>query len=150
ERERLFCQKYIVCGSPTKAAIETGYSPKQASHTGPKLLRRPVVQAYLAELRKQTTAKLSDDAKYGVERAMAELGEAIEFAKQTENATAYVRALELRARLHGLIIDKAEIKNQSPFSIVIAGLPGPQPLPAIDVTPQAPALPAVEIADAEL
>jgi hypothetical protein len=38
---------------------------------------------------------------------MKEAGQAMEFAKETGNANAYVKAVELRAKLNGLLIDKA-------------------------------------------
>lgn len=61
---------------------------------------------------------------HNLEKAMAEAEEAMRFAKETENANAYVKAVEHRAKLNGLLVDRQEVK-QVGFTIQIAGIYDP-------------------------
>jgi phage terminase small subunit len=132
-----FVAEYLKDGNASRAAEAIGYSPKNPRQGGYKLLQLPEIQAAIDETRKKIQAK----AGYNLERAMTEAEEAIEFARQTDNANAYVKAVELRSKLNGLLVEKVDVR-QSGFVLNIAAfgqpaqaLPAPEGPPAIDVTP---------------
>jgi hypothetical protein len=62
----------------------------------------------MAELDK-VRQNLAVATEYNGERCMAELDSAIAFAKEHKQATAVVKAVELRARLAGLLRDKLDV-----------------------------------------
>lgn len=88
----------------------------------------PIVKALVAEAQKAVQAKIN----YGLEQAMQEAQDAIEFAKKTENANAYVKAVELRTKLNGLLVEKLDVR-QSGFTLNVHGFtPIPIPKPEDD------------------
>jgi hypothetical protein len=74
-----------------------GYSQEYAKRYSARFWNRSEVRAAL-----QTGwEKIREKSMYTVERAMAEAADVIELAKKTNNAQAYCKAVELRARLSG-------------------------------------------------
>lgn len=138
--------------SPTKKQIEfarckaLGMTDKDAARmAGYKIdkihggLRHGKFKAVQPVMQHIQSAIIADAAKRGVydaRRMMEELEKAVEFAEHTENATAYVRAIEMKGKLMGLLVDRSENKQVGNFSIRIAGIDDDPPKEAIDVTPQ--------------
>jgi hypothetical protein len=80
--------------------------------------------AAIAEHRSQLRA----EANFNAEKAMAELIEAMQFARETKNATALARCIELRAKLSGLL-DTRDKGPTAAFQININGIDDtPQPV----------------------
>jgi hypothetical protein len=78
---------------------------------------------------KDAQDKLRREANFNAERAMSELDAAATFARETKNATALARVIELKAKLAGLL----DTKDKGPataFQININGLDTPQPVEA--------------------
>jgi len=96
------------------ATIAAGYSAK-SSAAAYDLMHTPAVRAAIDEMHSKLRAKTT----YEAADAFREAGEAIEFAKETKNANALVRALELRARLNGLLTEKVSLEVE--HTIDIAG-----------------------------
>ena len=117
-RQERFVAEYLKDGNASRAAVAAGYSPKAAKDRGWNLLHEsPAVMNALEIARKEVAEK----SKYNLEKAMNEAQEAIDFAKQTENANAYVKAVELRSKLNGLLIEKHDVRTVG-FSINILGV----------------------------
>jgi hypothetical protein len=134
-KEQIFVATFAKTGNVTQSLTAAGYST--ISGIGTDILRRPHVKAAIEAARLKVQNKIA----YGLERAMTEAEEAIEFARQTDNANAYVKAVELRSKLNGLLVEKVDVR-QSGFVLNIAAfgqpaqaLPVPEGPPAIDVTP---------------
>ena len=90
----------------TAAAIAAGYSRKSARYMAYQLQNEnAAVMAALAETRE----KLAESAEYNGHKCMAECDSAIAFARETKNANALVRAIELRARLSNLLREKIDV-----------------------------------------
>lgn len=53
EKQELFCQRYLIDFNATKAAKEAGYSEDTAYAIGWENLRKPEIQARIAEIRQQ-------------------------------------------------------------------------------------------------
>ena len=104
-------EKYIqaVAGgvSSTEAALEAGYSRSYALVAGRRLNRDPLVRAAIAAIQ----AEGRTVAAYNLAAAMEEAQRVIEYAKQHNNAMAYFKAVELRARLSGLLVDRIQVEK---------------------------------------
>lgn len=134
-RRRAFVDRFLACNVGADAARAAGYSEKSAKGAAYRLLKEKEIQEVIAECRRI----MAQNCGYNVEAAMAEFEEAIAFAKATKNATAYVRALELKAKLSGLL-DKPEQQQSSSLYIVIHDGPD-EPAPPrreIEVKPEEP------------
>ena len=104
ERQRRFVQ-FVAKGIPLKdAARQAGYSEAYSRKTR-HLMKHPGIARELAFIQRETRIALA----YDVQAAMREASQAIEFAKQHKNANAYVKGVELRAKLSGLLIDRVEV-----------------------------------------
>lgn len=73
------------------------------------LARHEGVVARIAEIRQPAVARVQEAIVYNVQVAMQEAGEALEMAKKTQQAGSMVAAIQLRAKLNGLITDKKEV-----------------------------------------
>lgn len=112
-KERIFVENLLATAQQGKSAEVAGYaSPDQA---GNNLMGRPHVAAAIAEGRKAVQEKLS----YGLEKAMEQAQQMLDFAVQTENANAGVKAVELMAKLNGLLIERVDLRAQSGFHVNI-------------------------------
>jgi hypothetical protein len=103
-------QKYadgIIRGlSKRKAALNAGFSKSVADHSAGRIHNRPAVQAAIAAARAECRAA----AVYDLTTAMQESLEVIDFAKQNKNAMAYFKAVEHRAKLSGLLIERVDVR----------------------------------------
>ena len=115
-----FVEAYKACGNIAQSAREAGYSPKK--NDSKRIMESPAVKAAIDEHRRAVI----ESKKYGYDKAMDECDKGIQFAIETENANAYSKLVELKAKLSGLLIERHEVK-QVPFVIEISG---------IDVTPK--------------
>lgn len=113
-KQTKFVEAYKTCANIRQSARAAGYSESNRSLT--KILKNPDVIKMLEEHKQMVIAS----GRYGYEKAMKECEEAISFARDTENASAMVKAIELKTKLSGLLIEKAEIKTVG-FQIYIQG-----------------------------
>ena len=61
ERQRRFCEEYLIDGNASQAAIRAGYSKRSATVVSTTLMKNTQVQAYLKELlEKLHSAKVAD------------------------------------------------------------------------------------------
>lgn len=96
-------------GNGAQAAIAAGFKPHSAKHRAWSLLQRPDVQAAISAGRE----RIREDYRYDTERAMKDLDDAIKFSRETKNATAMCRAIELQARIAGVLSDSLSLKVNS-------------------------------------
>jgi len=61
DKQRRFCQEYPKDFNGTRAAIAAGYSKRAAAVTAAKLLKNPIVQAYLGKLQRLDAERLELD-----------------------------------------------------------------------------------------
>lgn len=52
DKQKRFCDEYLIDLNATQAAIRAGYSPKTAEQTASRLLRNVKVQEYIAKDKK--------------------------------------------------------------------------------------------------
>jgi phage terminase small subunit len=105
-QQQRFLAAYMTGISARAAALEAGYSKTTADKRAYELLHQnPAMKVALAEARNG----LQLLANYNADSAMADFVAAAEFAIKTNNANALVKATEMKARLKGLLIDRAEL-----------------------------------------
>lgn len=118
-RRQKFAEHYAVSGNAAQSAREAlGIHRKSAHCAGAQLAKEPIVASAVLEGKKLAMEKVG----YTVERAMTEAQEAIDFAKITENANAYVKAVELRAKLSGLLEQKNPLGLAAGFQVLMVGV----------------------------
>lgn len=114
-RKQAFVHEYMRNGNnATQAAIAAGYAYNNARTQGYRLVNHD--DAVKAEI-ERAQAELAERTDYGAEQAMTELGDVIDFARKTSNATAMARAVELRMKMAGLLVDKHELHVQGTVDI---------------------------------
>lgn len=118
-RQALFVSEYLKDSNGSRAAIAAGYSPLAAKQRAYELLHNsPEVVAEVDAAR----SELARAGVYNLKHAMDEADAAIRFAKETKNGNAFVKAVELKAKLSGLLIDRKDVRTLSGFKINIAGV----------------------------
>lgn len=115
ERQKQFCEEYIVDLNATQAAIRAGYSEKTAASTAARLLRNVKVQKYIAQLQAERGQRLQvtqDDV-------IREICDIALLPLDDDNVLSgivkvkdKVKALELLGRHFGAFVDKVEQKTE--------------------------------------
>lgn len=129
-----FVAEYLRHSNGKAAAIAAGYSEDRAASTASELLaKHPAVIEAVSAARKSLVA----EGTYNLKMAMDEAKAAMDFAKETENANAYTKAVELRSKLNGLLIEK-HAHTMVGFHVSVGGIDfskrdGIPSEPAIDV-----------------
>jgi phage terminase small subunit len=118
--EAQFVAAYVTGKGAKASALEAGCPPSTAQKRASAWLQKPAIIAAIEE--HQRALRLS--ANYSAEKAMAELSEAMQFARSTRNANALAKCIELRSKLAGLLQEKPTAAAAS-FSINIVGLDEP-------------------------
>ena len=114
--QRIFIDTYVLTGNMTKSAA----AAKVPKGTAYDWKNTPTIAKEIETLR----AALREKTGYTMEVAMSECEEAVEFARGTKNANAYVKALELKAKLNGLLIEKHDHRMVANFAINVEGVRG--------------------------
>ena len=113
-----------LCGGISQAAAyrqaHPGSPVASASAAGAARAADPKVAQAIAEVKDALAAA----AEYGFVAFMAEMNAAIAFSRETRNATAMVRAVELKGKSTGHLSDKPPGGTEG-FTLVIAGLAPP-------------------------
>ncbi|HEX9702140.1 MAG TPA: terminase small subunit [Rhodospirillales bacterium] len=104
-RQERFCQLFAVTGNATTAAYQAGYKFEAARNQGYRLLRRPEIQARVAELQRELARAINFDAEVTLARLEAVYRQAIEGGYL--NAAA--RVVEMQARIAGQLRSKATL-----------------------------------------
>lgn len=109
-----FAEELVTHGNRTQAAEAIG----ENRMAGSRLAKHPEVKKIIAETRLAIVEKV----KYTAIEAMKEAEMTIQFARETENASAMVKAVELRSKLMGLLVDKIDLRASVGFKVAISGI----------------------------
>ncbi|MER8859045.1 terminase small subunit [Mesorhizobium sp. M0757] len=106
-RQERFCHALIEGHPQSRAYIEAGYTARgnAAEVEASKMVRLPKVAARVAELR----AIAARRSEITVDDLVAELDVMLKLARATKNPSAGVTAIMGKAKLLGLIVDRAEV-----------------------------------------
>ena len=97
DKQSAFVREYLVDFNATQAAIRAGYSSKTAGSQAHDLLKKPEIQACLAEFRQKAAEKTVTDSAW-VRHRLRE--EATDFSPHASHS-ARVRAVELIGKMNG-------------------------------------------------
>lgn len=70
EKQKRFCEEYLVDMNGTQAAIRAGYSKKTAQEQSSRLLSNAIVQEYVAKLRQEQQERTKIDADWVLKQAV--------------------------------------------------------------------------------
>lgn len=98
DKQKRFCEEYLIDLNATQAAIRAGYSPKTAEQTASRLLRNVKVQEYISKRQKE----LSRSTQITQERVIKELA-LIAFSNNAD----YARVVEkkMQTEVDGMLVD---------------------------------------------
>ena len=103
EKQKRFVAEYAKDSNGTQAAIRTGYSPRTANRKAYELLHQPLIQAAVAA----QAAKILEHVTVDAARIMVEAGRiAVAIPEDPVKYPDKLRALELLAKLHGMLKDQ--------------------------------------------
>lgn len=97
-KQKRFCEEYLIDLNATQAAIRAGYSPNTAEQTASRLLRNVKVQEYIAKRQKE----LSRSTEITQERVIKELA-LIAFSNNADYA--HVVEKKMKAEVGGALVD---------------------------------------------
>lgn len=105
QRQRAFCEAYLLSGNAAEAAREAGYSPRSARSIGQRLLTFDDVREYLEQRNREISAVNT-----------AQMEEIRQFWTATMRDTATktldrLKASELLAKAYGAFLDRLEVKG---------------------------------------
>ena len=113
EKQKRFCDEYLVDYNATQAAVRAGYSVKSAYSIGEENLRKPELKTYIDErleqLRSAKTATATEVMEFLTEVMRDE----------DESSVSRLKAAELLGKRFGLFTDKLNVEGNIP--VVIAG-----------------------------
>ena len=112
-KQQRFAEEYVIDHNATQAAIRAGYSPKTAYSQGQRLLKNVEV----AEAVRAKEVRLSRKIEVTVAFLTEELEEARVLAMENGQASAAVQATMGKAKLHGLLVDRSEVKMMSDMTL---------------------------------
>ncbi len=104
-RQKRLCQAYMTSPTAKEAVIEAGYSSKGATVTATKLIKRPEVKEHIAKLEADAAERNNIDQDELVKR----LRDNYDSAKDAKQYNACNRAVELEAKMGGLLKDKVHL-----------------------------------------
>ncbi len=112
-KQQRFAEEYVVDHNATQAAIRAGYSERTAKQQGSRLLTKvDVIEAVRAK-----EVRLSRKIEVTVASLTAELEEARALAMENGQASAATQATMGIAKLHGLLVDRSEVKTTNDMTL---------------------------------
>lgn len=95
DKQRRFCEEYVVDWNATQAAIRAGYSEKTAHVTGQENLRKPIIQEYVERCKKDV-ARLAGISAVQNAIWLKEIAASVE-----EKASDRIRAIDVLNKMEG-------------------------------------------------
>ena len=109
EQQKLFCREYLVDRNAAAAAIRAGYSKVSSRCTSSRIMARPDIKARIADLDSDLHSTHILSATETLERISAE---AADLGNRPGDR---LKALELLARHHGLLVERHEVGGPGDF-----------------------------------
>jgi len=112
-KHELFCQ-HLALGKTASEAYElAGYKPSRSNAS--VLRAKHSVSDRLSEILQQSERKVVQQIEYTRDSILAELEEARQMALELKNPSAAWQSAMAKAKILGLIIDRREVSDVSPF-----------------------------------
>ncbi len=106
-KQRRFCEQFMLLPTKKEAVIAAGYSGKHPTVTAAKLWKNPEVQEYIAKLEAEAAERNNINQDELIER----LRENYASAKEAKQYNACNRAIELEAKMGGLLKDQVHVTS---------------------------------------
>ena len=132
ERQKRFCDEYLIDLNATQAAIRAGYSERSASSIGERILRNDDVRSYISEqlerIHNENTADAQEVMEYltavmrgkSVSRVLAFVGDGCqEVVEKPPDEKERLKAAELLGKTYGLFTDKVDLDADTELKITI-------------------------------
>lgn len=132
DKQKRFCDEYLIDCNATQAAIRAGYSPKTANEQGNRLLANVSVKAYIDERLEQLHTKKTADAQEVMEyltsvmrgehkeQTLALCGDGMQEIQDIDvSAKDRIKAAELIGKRYGMFKDAVDLGGAVP--VVISG-----------------------------
>ena len=132
DKQKRFCDEYLIDCNATHAAIRAGYSPKTANEQGNRLLANVSVKAYIDERLEQLHSEKTADAQEVLEyltsvmrgehkeQTLALCGDGMQEIQDIDvSAKDRIKAAELIGKRYGLFKDAVDLGGAVP--VVISG-----------------------------
>lgn len=101
EKQKRFCEEYLIDLNATQAAVRAGYAEKNAGKIGHELLEKTRISEYLSSLMQ----KRSERTGITADKVLSEL-EKVAFAETDISGKEKIKALELLGKHLGLFSDQ--------------------------------------------
>ena len=131
EKQKRFCEEYLVDCNATQAAIRTGYSEKTARAIGQRLLTNVDIKKYieqqLQKLKNEKTADAQEVLEYLTSVMRGEQKEQValltgegyqELVQKDVSAKDRLKAAELIGKRYALFTEKVELQGETTIQIV--------------------------------
>jgi phage terminase small subunit len=117
EKQKRFCEEYLIDLNATQSAIRAGYSKKSADKIGHELLEKTVVSEYLQTLRVEQSKRTGITA----DEVVNELKK-VAFADTKLQGRDKVRALELLGQHLGMFTEKVSTVDEGEIPKLLEAL----------------------------
>lgn len=122
DKQRAFCEQYLVDHNATKAAVRAGYSQRSAYSIGNRLLKKDEINQLLSELRKERSEQIEVTEDWIIDKLVENINRAMKaepvFDREGNPTGEYTyqgsvanKALELLMRHKAMLIDRTESRN---------------------------------------
>ncbi len=112
EKQKRFCDEYLISLNATQAAIKAGYSPEGAGRNADRMMKNDEIRTYISErleqLRSAKTATATEVMEFLTE-VMRDEG---------EGSVPRLKAAELLGKRFGLFTDKVAVSGSGVVQIV--------------------------------
>ena len=112
-KQQRFAEEYVVDHNATQAAKRAGYSPKTAYSQGQRLLKHVEVQTAIAA----GEARLRRKTEVSISSLSEDMRENRDLALENKQAAAAQQASMGIAKLHGLLVDRSEVKTTNDMTL---------------------------------
>lgn len=132
EKQKRFCDEYLIDCNATQAAIRAGYSPKTAYAIGEQNLKKLELKAYIDEQLEQLHNKKTADAREVLEYLTAVMrgehteqvlrlaGDGVqEISNIDVSAKDRIKAAEMLAKRYGLLTDKISVQDDNEILVKV-------------------------------
>lgn len=132
ERQKRFCDEYLIDLNATQAAIRAGYSERTANRIASENLSKPDIQQYISEQLERMHSELTADAQEVMEyltgvmrgqsnsHVLAFVGEGCQTViKKPPDEKERLKAAELLGKRYGLFTDKVDLDADTELHITI-------------------------------
>jgi phage terminase small subunit len=116
-KQSAFVREFLIDLNATQAAIRAGYSKKTAGAIGHELLKKPEIMEAIQKGQQRHAARCD----VTVDSLTAEYEEARALASVSGQTATMVSATTGKAKLHGLVTDRAEVTGKDGTPLVLWG-----------------------------